>query len=46
MWRTLTNLDRLPPTGFTVAVFPVKVERAGGAWTRAVGILDATGRRR
>jgi kynurenine formamidase len=37
----LTNLDALPgPTGFTVCAFPVKLERASGAWTRAVAILD------
>ena len=36
----LTNLDKLPPTGFTVACFPVKIERASGGWTRAVAILE------
>ncbi len=37
----LANLDRLPrPYGFTVAVFPVKIARASGAWVRAVAILD------
>lgn len=34
------NLDRLPPTGFKVALFPVKIRRGSGAWCRAVAILD------
>lgn len=37
----LCNLDRIPrPYGFTVAAFPVKIEGTGGAWTRAVAIVD------
>ncbi|WP_432840350.1 cyclase family protein [Dactylosporangium sp. CA-092794] len=32
----LTNLDRLPPSGFTVSCFPVKIARAGAGWARAV----------
>ena len=36
----LTNLDRLPDTGFTVACFPVKVARASAGWCRAVAILN------
>jgi kynurenine formamidase len=36
----LANLDQLPPTGFTVACFPVKVHRGSAGWTRAVAILD------
>lgn len=36
----LANLELLPPHGFTVAVFPVKVEGAGAAWCRAVAILE------
>jgi kynurenine formamidase len=36
----LTNLEALPPTGFKVACFPVKVESASAGWTRAVAILD------
>ena len=40
--ENLTNLDKIPkPYGFKVAVFPVKIERAGGSWTRAVAIIDA-----
>jgi len=35
----LTNLDRLPHTGFLVCAFPVKVHRAGGAWVRAVALV-------
>ncbi len=35
----LHNLERLPPTGFTVACFPVKISRASAGWTRAVAIL-------
>ena len=35
----LANLESLPPTGFTVACFPVKVARASAGWCRAVAIL-------
>lgn len=35
----LTNLRALPPDGFSVAAFPVKIERAGGAWTRVVAFV-------
>jgi kynurenine formamidase len=35
----LTNLERLPHTGFLVLAFPVKVHRAGGAWVRAVALV-------
>jgi len=35
----LTNLERLPHTGFLVCAFPVKVHRAGGAWVRAVALV-------
>lgn len=39
--ENLTNLDRIPrPYGFKVAVFPVKIERAGGGWARAVAIIE------
>ncbi|MCX8021313.1 MAG: cyclase family protein [Syntrophorhabdaceae bacterium] len=38
--ENLTNLDKIPrPYGFKVAVFPIKVPKAGGAWVRAVAIL-------
>ncbi|NVO14309.1 MAG: cyclase family protein [Rhodoplanes sp.] len=36
----LHNLELLPPTGFTVACFPVKIHAASAGWTRAVAILD------
>jgi kynurenine formamidase len=36
----LTNLEKLPPTGFQVFFFPVLVQGAGGGWTRAVAILE------
>jgi kynurenine formamidase len=37
----LHNLELLPPTGFTVSCFPVKIERASAGWTRAVAIVDS-----
>ncbi|MFZ5634895.1 MAG: cyclase family protein [Bacillota bacterium] len=36
----LTNLDQLPPTGFKVACFPVKIKSASAGWVRAVAIID------
>jgi kynurenine formamidase len=36
----LANLDTLPPTGFTVACFPVKLKRGSAGFTRAVAILN------
>ena len=36
----LTNLDQLPPTGFTVSCLPVKIRAASGGWCRAVAIFD------
>jgi kynurenine formamidase len=36
----LHNLQILPPFGFTVACFPVKVCGASGGWTRAVAMID------
>jgi kynurenine formamidase len=42
----LNNLEKLPgPTGFTVAVFPARIARASGGWTRAVAIAQARGGR-
>jgi kynurenine formamidase len=35
----LQNLGDLPPTGFTVSCFPVKIRQASAGWTRAVAIL-------
>ena len=39
----LTNLERLPPHGFTVACFPIKVARASAGWVRAVAFLPEGG---
>ena len=36
----LTNLDQLPPTGFTVCCFPVKIKHASAGWCRTVAILN------
>jgi len=36
----LTNLAALPKTGFKVACFPLKLERASAAPARVVGIVD------
>ena len=36
----LHNLENLPATGFRIACFPVKIERASAAWCRAVAIFD------
>lgn len=35
----LFNLSALPGDGFTVACFPVKVERASAGWVRAVAMI-------
>jgi hypothetical protein len=35
----LHNLESLPPDGFSVVCFPVKVRGASAGWTRAVAIL-------
>lgn len=36
----LANLDKLPPTGFTVACFPLRLMGGSGAPARVVAILD------
>ena len=36
----LHNLEELPPDGFTVSCFPVKIRGGSAGWTRAVAILD------
>jgi kynurenine formamidase len=36
----LHNLEVLPPDGFTIACFPMKIRAASAGWTRAVAILD------
>eukprot|EP00898_Chlorokybus_atmophyticus_P008400 jgi/Chlat1/8561/Chrsp82S07979 len=35
----LANLDKIPSTGFFVAVFPVKIAGASAGWTRAVALV-------
>ncbi len=35
----LGNLDKLPPTGFRVACFPVNIRGASAGWTRPVAIM-------
>ncbi len=39
----LHNLEALPPKGFLVSCFPVKIRAASAGWTRAVAILDEQG---
>ena len=36
----LRHLDQLPPHGFQIACFPVKIHAASAGWTRAVAILN------
>ncbi len=36
----LMNLDKLPPFGFKVACFPVKIKGASAGWVRAAAILE------
>ncbi len=36
----LSNLEVLPPHGFKIICFPVKVRGASAGWTRAVAVLD------
>jgi len=38
----LANLDMLPPFGFKVACFPVKIKAASAGWARPVAILNST----
>ena len=38
--ENLANLDKLPPVGFKVCLFPVKIEGASGGWVRAAAILE------
>ncbi|MCX8012607.1 MAG: cyclase family protein [Desulfobacterota bacterium] len=35
----LANLSQLPPSGFRVICFPVKISEAGAAWARVVAIV-------
>ena len=34
------DVEALPPRGFVVSCFPVKIRGASAGWTRAVAILD------
>ncbi len=34
------DLAALPPTGWTLSCFPVKIERASAGWIRAVALID------
>lgn len=36
----LANLAALPPSGFTISCFPVKIEGASAGWIRAVALID------
>ena len=36
----LTNLDKLPPFGFTFYCFPIKIKAASAGWIRAVAQVD------
>ena len=36
----LTNLAALPPHGFTLSCFPVKIEGASAGWIRAVAMVE------
>ena len=43
----LNNLDKLPgPIGYTLAVFPARIEGASAGWTRAVAIVPTRTRAR
>jgi kynurenine formamidase len=36
----LTNLEKLPPRGFTFYCFPIKIKGASAGWIRAVAEID------
>ncbi len=36
----LANLDKLPPFGFEISCFPVKIKDASAGWIRAVAIIE------
>ncbi len=36
----LANLKSLPPTGFTVVAFPVKIEEGTAGWSRVVALIE------
>lgn len=37
----LHNLEALPPNGFRIACFPMKIRAASAGWTRAVAIFES-----
>ena len=39
-WKSSPTSTQLPPFGFKVACFPVKIEAASAGWTRCVAMLD------
>ena len=39
----LHNLESLPPFGFRISCFPVKIDAASAGWTRAVAIVEGGG---
>jgi kynurenine formamidase len=41
----LCNLDSLPPVGFWLSCFPIKVYRGSAGWVRVVAFLDGSERR-
>lgn len=36
----LANLEQLPPHGFEISCFPVKIKAASAGWTRAVAVFE------
>ncbi len=36
----LTNLDQLPPSGFKVACFPIKIKKASAGFVRVVAMFE------
>jgi kynurenine formamidase len=36
----LTNLDKVPPHGFTFFCFPIKIKEASAGWIRAVALVE------
>jgi len=36
----LANLDKIPPYGFKIACFPIKVKDVGATWVRAVAFIE------
>ena len=36
----LSNLEKLPATGFKVSCFPVRIKNTGAAWARAVAFIE------